>query len=74
LYGDKMITSSWTAKLKEQPLALYECSFKTHLPSVSVDRVLHLQFASAFYRDMGIIQAITINKATSPIRLDKTVN
>jgi hypothetical protein len=41
LYGDKMIASSWTAKLKEQPLALHECSFKTYLPSLSVDRVLY---------------------------------
>ena len=37
LYGDKMMASSWTAKLKEQPLARHECSFATYLPSVYVD-------------------------------------
>ena len=52
LYGDKMVASSRTAKLKEQLQALHECSFKTYLLSVSVDRVLYLQFANALYRDL----------------------
>lgn len=59
LYGDKMIASSWTAKLKEQPLAIHECSFTMYLSSLSVDRVLYLQFANALYHDMGRLNVVS---------------